>query len=571
MRTRLALLLGALVVPALPLLTAAPAQAAIGTICVGPVPVGTVCNTNRTTIQLAIDDATSGDLIRVGPGAYKDGPYVLPAGVSLRGSGAGTGASATKLSLDAAGAQTYVTAGGGTVADLRVDMTTGNGATGIAATNAVVDNVVIFGQGATNVNGLQAQGSQVHDATVNVIGGSGNTAIRSLGGNLLYSDSTWNGGAVGYRLVSGTDTVSRITVNLAQTAISVEGGTLNIDDAVIDLGSTGQTGVQAKPSGTEDSATVNANHLTVVGGSGASRGLAADANGAGTLTATVTLTNSIVRGPTTSLVRSAGAGHTANFTVSRSDFQSTSPSTPPDAPTDGGGNLNVDPTFVNPGGGDYHLRATSPVVDKAAGSGASLDRDGKGRFDGDKNGTAEPDMGAYELRDVTAPNTVFTAGPSGPTNDNTPVFTFRSGPDASFECQIDGSAFQPCSSPVTTTALPDGAHTFTVRAHDEVFNYETNPPKRTFTVDTKAPDTTLTKKPQKRFFKQRVKFKFASHEAGAKFQCRLDNLPWRNCSSPYRYNVKVGKHRLLVRAVDAAGNIDTTPARHKFKRLKRHR
>ena len=184
-------------------------------------------------------------------------------------------------------------------------MTTGNGATGVAATNGTVDNVVVFGPGATNVNGLRPRGRQVHDATVNVTGGSGNTAIRSLGGNLLYSDSTWNGGAVGYRLVSGTDTVSRVTVNLAETAISVEGGTLNIDDAVIDLGTTGQTGLQAKPSGAADTATANANHLTVVGGNGTSRGVAADANGAGTPTATISLTNSIVRGPTTSLVRSA--------------------------------------------------------------------------------------------------------------------------------------------------------------------------------------------------------------------------------------------------------------------------
>ena len=80
-------------------MTAAPAQAALGTICVGPVPAGTVCNTTRTTIPLAIADATSGDLIRVGSGAYTDGPYVLPAGVSLRGSGAGTSAAATKLDL----------------------------------------------------------------------------------------------------------------------------------------------------------------------------------------------------------------------------------------------------------------------------------------------------------------------------------------------------------------------------------------------------------------------------------------------------------------------------------------
>src|SRR4051812_45060073 len=104
-------LLGALLVPALPLLAAAPAQAALGTVCVGPVPAGTACSTTRASIPLAIADPglASGDVIRVGSGVYSDGPYVLPAGVSLRGSGAGVSSAATRLSLPA-GAQTYVTA-----------------------------------------------------------------------------------------------------------------------------------------------------------------------------------------------------------------------------------------------------------------------------------------------------------------------------------------------------------------------------------------------------------------------------------------------------------------------------
>jgi hypothetical protein len=559
-----AALLGALLVPVLPVLAAAPAQAALGTVCVGPVPAGTACSTTRASISQAISDPNlaSGDVIRVGSGTYTDGPYVLPAGVSLRGSGAGVSAAATKLTL-LAGAQTYVTNNGGTVADLRVDVSTGNGATGIATTGGTLDNVVVVAQGATNVNGLQSQGAQVHDATVSVLGGSGNTAIRSLGGNLLYSDSTWSGGAVGYRLVSGTDHVSRVTVKLADTAISVEGGTLNIDDSVIDLGTTGQTGLQAKPSGTADTATANVTHLTVVGGNGSSRGVAADAAGAGTLTANITLTNSIVRGPTTSLVRSAGAGHTANFTVSRSDYQSTSPT----APTDGGGNLNVDPAFINAATGDYHLRATSPVVDKGS-LGTSLDRDGKARsFDGDKDGTAVPDMGAYELRDVTAPNTTFTSGPKGPTNDNTPLFQFKANDkDATFECRVDAGAYVSCASPATTTPLPDGPHTFTVRAADEVFNVESPPATRSFTVDTVNPNAKLTKKPAKHFFKQRVKFKFGASEPGVAFQCKLDKRSWQKCTSPYRFNVKRGWHVFSVRATDAAGNVDPKPASYRFQR-----
>ena len=521
--------------------------------------MGSACPSGATAATSISQALTSpvpgpGTTILVGPGDYTDGPYTVPSQVTLRGSGPGLGTGATKLSLGA-GAQTYVT-NQGTVADLRVVMSTGNGATGIAATNGIVDNVVVFGAGAVSSTGIRAQGSQIHDATVNVTNGTGNTALRSQG-NLLLADSTWSGGAVGYRLVSGTDTVSRTTIQLADTAVLAEGGTLNIDDSVLDLGTTGNRGLLGHPTG--PAATVHANHLTVVGGAPAAAGVMADATDG---LIDMTLTNSIVRGPVESLTSVAGGA----LTVSRSDYQTSSPGV-----TDGGGNLNVDPAFVDPADGDYHLRATSPVADKGVLTGASLDRDGNARFDADKDGTAQPDLGAYELVDVVAPKTVITAGPSGATNDNTPVFTFRSGADARFECRIDASAYQPCTSPVTTTPLTDGAHSFTVRATDPVFNVEVNPPTRRFTVDTVRPNTKLTKKAPHRFFKPKVRFKFTSSEPGVHFQCQLDRRSWQRCHSPLRYSVRVGKHTLKVRAVDAAGNADLTPAHYQFRRLHRHR
>ena len=90
-------------------------------------------------------------------------------------------------------------------------------------------------------------------------------------------------------------------------------------------------------------------------------------------------------------------------------------------------------------------------------------------------------------------------------------------------------------------------------------------------MDTTAPDTTVTKKPAKRFYKPKVKFKFVATEPGAHFQCLLDQQAWRSCSSPFSYSVGIGKHRLLVRAIDAAGNQDGTPARYQFKRFLRPR
>ena len=49
--------------------------------------------------------------------------------------------------------------------------------------------------------------------------------------------------------------------------------------------------------------------------------------------------------------------------------------------------------------------------------------------------------------------------------------------------------------------------------------------------------------------------------AVASFQCKLDSGSFETCTSPKTYSkLKKGKHAFEVRAVDAAGNVDPTPA-----------
>jgi hypothetical protein len=58
-----------------------------------------------------------------------------------------------------------------------------------------------------------------------------------------------------------------------------------------------------------------------------------------------------------------------------------------------------------------------------------------------------------------------------------------------------------------------------------------------------------------------ARFVFSSNELGTSFECNLDNAGWAPCATPEAYSeVGVGSHQLLVRAIDAAKNIDTTPA-----------
>jgi hypothetical protein len=44
------------------------------------------------------------------------------------------------------------------------------------------------------------------------------------------------------------------------------------------------------------------------------------------------------------------------------------------------------------------------------------------------------------------------------------------------------------------------------------------------------------------------------------FQCRLDGGSWQPCSSPRSYGgLKKSAHVFRVRAIDAAGNVDSSP------------
>ncbi len=91
-------------------------------------------------------------------------------------------------------------------------------------------------------------------------------------------------------------------------------------------------------------------------------------------------------------------------------------------------------------------------------------------------------------------------------------------------------------------------------------------PTETPCADTAPPETTIDKGPKKRTEKRKAKFRFSSSEAGSSFQCKLDRKPFKRCDSPFRKKVKAGKkHKFRVRAIDAAGNVDPTPAKRKWK------
>jgi CSLREA domain-containing protein len=184
------------------------------------------------------------------------------------------------------------------------------------------------------------------------------------------------------------------------------------------------------------------------------------------------------------------------------------------------------------------------------------------------NVDATPAIRTWTFVDVMAPETVVLSGPPSETEATTATFTFDvevPEPGVTFECSVDGAAFVACASPYTVSGLTPGLHIFQVRAIDAVGNIESLMEVYEWTIDpaldTVPPDTIIVAGPTSPTAATEATFVFVATEANTTFECSLDGGAFSECSSPHTVDgVSAGTHTLQVRAVDAGGHTDATPA-----------
>jgi len=327
---------------------------------------------------------------------------------------------------------------------------------------------------------------------------SATNGIFSDGSSTVTDTAITAGNGYNHSGAGTTGTLSRVAIKGSWGGIFTDGGSVVVDDTLVDVGTSGfSIGLAAlNDNDSNDSKSITANHVTIVGGGSGSVGVGAYARKETALQqSTVTLTNSIVSGPETSLYVEAtndglqGANSTATITASYSDWSTQQVISGVNGTATinvGAGRLNVNPYFRNAAGGDYRLASISPVIDRGAPGAAAPAQDlnkGPRVLDGNADGVAVRDMGAYEAPrkfDTTAPNTTITSHPKKQGTKRRVTFGFASSESGStFQCKLDAKPWRSCTSP-KRYRLTAGWHKFKVRAIDRVGNVDATPAKFRF-------------------------------------------------------------------------------------------
>jgi len=190
-----------------------------------------------------------------------------------------------------------------------------------------------------------------------------------------------------------------------------------------------------------------------------------------------------------------------------------------------------------------------------------------GAFGADAVGAGLIDAAAAVNALALGPSLAITKPPPALSRVNRPSFEFAASRPVSATCSIDGATVA-CGSPFTwPQALADGRHSLLVSGTDLAGRFGVSP-EVSFKVDTRPPRTKIVAHPPKRLLtrsRAKARFRFRSSEGGADFRCKVDRTAYRKCGKRLVRRFAVGPHVLRVRARDAAGNLDPSPAVFRFR------